>query len=79
MAKYAKPISTSGSVQALALSVYQAAAALNVSSSLVRLEIKTGGIKAFRIGGRVLVSRKEIDRLLSGTFSSREVVDALTR
>jgi excisionase family DNA binding protein len=70
MVKDAKPISRSGSMQVLALSVYEAATVLNVSPSLVRLEIKTGGIKAFRIGGRVLVSRAEINRLLSGILES---------
>jgi excisionase family DNA binding protein len=64
---------------ALTASVGETAALLGISASLVRLQIKNAQIRAFRIGGRILISRAEINRLLAGSFSTHEAADSSIR
>jgi excisionase family DNA binding protein len=57
---------TKPKVERLAYSVAEAADALGMAESTVRDRIKDGTIRTARIGGRVLIHRSELDRLLLG-------------
>jgi excisionase family DNA binding protein len=50
----------------LAVSVQEAARLIGASPGLLRKHIKAGSIRTFRIGARVLVSRRELERLVQG-------------
>ena len=47
-------------------SVREAAERLGISRNLVYGEIESGKIPSFRIGGRILIPRPVIDRLIEG-------------
>lgn len=53
------------------LSLKEASYLLNVSLSTIKRETKSGGVKSFKIGRRVLVSRESIDEYLITLQSSR--------
>lgn len=53
-------------VERLGYSVDEAAAALGMSTSTVRERIKDETIRAGHVGGRVIIHRRELDRLLLG-------------
>ena len=49
----------------LAYSVKEASAALGVSEWIVREEIRTGRIASVRLGSRILIPRRELERLVN--------------
>ncbi len=53
-------------VESQALTVKEAAATLRLSETSCRRAIRKHFIKYFRIGGKILISKSEINRLLSG-------------
>lgn len=53
-------------IERVGFSPAEAAAALGMSESTVRSRIDDGTIRAGRIGGRVIIHRRELDRLLLG-------------
>jgi excisionase family DNA binding protein len=59
----AKPVRQEQIRPQLAFSVKDFAAALGVSPSLVRHELKLARIRSFRLGRRLLIPRSEIERL----------------
>jgi len=50
------------------ISVKETAARLGISVPTLYRNIKTGRINVIHIGGRVLVSTKELDRIMNGVF-----------
>ena len=48
----------------IAYSVKEAASALGVSEWMVREEIRTGRIDSVRLGTRILIPRRELERLV---------------
>lgn len=56
-------------VERVGLSVEEVAQAIGVAESTVRLRIKDGTIKAGQLGGRTIIHRSELDRLLLGAAS----------
>ncbi len=48
----------------IAYSVKEAAGALGVSQWMVREEIRAGRIKSIRLGVRILIPRRELERLV---------------
>lgn len=61
--------STKPVTERIGLSPSEAAQALGMAESTVHTRIKDGTIKAGRIGGRTVIHRSEIDRLLLGEAS----------
>jgi excisionase family DNA binding protein len=51
-------------IPSLALSVADAAFELGCSTDFIRARIKAGDLPASKVGGRVLVMREDLDRLL---------------
>ncbi len=49
----------------IAYSVKEAAGALGVSQWIVREEIRAGRIKSIRLGARILIPRRELERLVN--------------
>ena len=49
----------------LTYSVKEAAAALGVSEWMVREELRTGRIDSVRLGSRILIPRRELERLVN--------------
>lgn len=58
------------SVERVGLGPSEVAEALGMSASTVRERIKDGTIRAGQIGGRIIVHRRELDRLLLGEEAS---------
>ncbi len=54
-------------------SIGDAARSFSVSDSKVRLFIKSGRLRAVKIGGRVLIADEELDRFM------KELIDATPR
>jgi excisionase family DNA binding protein len=47
----------------VAFSIAEFAQMLGVSASLVRIELKAGRLRSFRVGRRILIPRAEVERL----------------
>ena len=58
----AKPVKQ---LECLAYSTREAAAMLSISEGLLLIQVRRGGVKAFRIGKRVLIARSELLRLVA--------------
>jgi excisionase family DNA binding protein len=52
--------------QPLAVSIEEAARLIGTSTGHFRKFIKDGSIRSFRLGARVLVSRRDLERLVQG-------------
>ncbi len=52
-------------IDRIAYSVKEAAAALGVSEWMVREEVRTGRIDSVRLSSRILIPRRELDRLVN--------------